>query len=60
VQQFRIEIDQERRAREVADITESEYFQQLLGKAQKLRNRVRADEEGGLQGNTVKKLDNEV
>lgn len=60
MQQFRIEIDQERRAREVADITESEYFQQLLGKAQKLRNRVRADEEGGLQGNTVKKLDNEV
>ena len=44
VQQLRIEIDQERRAREVADITESEYFQQLLGKADELRNRVRADE----------------
>ena len=44
VQQLRIEIDQERRAREVAEITESDYFQQLLGKAQELRNRVKADE----------------
>lgn len=44
VQQLRIEIDHERRAREVADITESEYFQQLLGKADELRHRVKADE----------------
>src|SRR6266571_4554033 len=44
VQQLRIEIDQERRAREVADITESDYFQQLLGKADELRNKARADE----------------
>ncbi len=44
VQQLRIEIDQERRAREVADITESDFFQQLLGKADELRNRARADE----------------
>src|SRR5215472_31141 len=44
MQQLRIEIDQERRAREVADITESEYFQQLLGKADELRNRARVDE----------------
>jgi two-component system cell cycle response regulator len=44
VQQLRIEIDQERRAREVADITESDYFQQLLGRADELRNRARADE----------------
>src|SRR5215470_16050583 len=44
VQQLRIEIDQERRAREVAEITESEYFQQLLGKADELRHRVKADE----------------
>src|SRR5881409_1535766 len=44
VQQLRIEIDQERRARDVADITESEYFQQLLGKADELRHRVKADE----------------
>jgi hypothetical protein len=43
-QQLRIEIDQERRAREVADISESNYFQQLLGKADELRNRARADE----------------
>src|SRR5881394_3986365 len=57
VQQLRIEIDQERRASEVADITESDYFQQLLGKADELRNRARADEEDGMQGNAVHKLD---
>src|SRR5438034_2745221 len=56
LQQLRIEIDQERRAREVADITESDYFQQLLGKADELRNRVRADKEDGMQGSTVQKL----
>ena len=44
VQQLRIEIDQTRKAREVADITESDYFQQLLGKADELRNRVRSGE----------------
>src|SRR5436305_3734233 len=44
VQQLRIEIDQERSAREVAEITESDYFQQLLGKADELRNRVREEE----------------
>src|SRR2546430_844148 len=44
VQQLRIEIDQERRAHEVAEITESDYFQQLLGRAEELRNRARADE----------------
>src|SRR6266513_6465806 len=40
VQQLRIEIDHARKTREVADIAESEYFQQLLGKADELRNRV--------------------
>jgi two-component system cell cycle response regulator len=44
VQQLRIEIDHAGKAREVAEITESDYFQQLLGKAQELRNRVKADE----------------
>jgi CheY-like chemotaxis protein len=44
VQQLRIEIDHARKTREVADITESEYFQQLLGKADELRYRVKADE----------------
>jgi two-component system cell cycle response regulator len=44
VQQLRIEIDQARKAREVAEITESDYFQQLLGKAEELRNRTRANE----------------
>src|SRR2546429_6898581 len=44
VQQLRIEIEQERRASEVAEITESDFFQQLLGRADELRNRARADE----------------
>ena len=44
VQQLRIEIDHARKTREVADIAESEYFQQLLGKADELRNRVKADD----------------
>src|SRR5437868_1827564 len=44
VQQLRIEIDQERRASEVAEITESDYFQQLLGKAEELRNRIKDNE----------------
>src|SRR5215469_5570501 len=48
MQQLRIEIDQTRKAREVADITENEYFQQLLGKADELRNRARASEEDGV------------
>jgi CheY-like chemotaxis protein len=54
VQQLRIEIDQERRAHEVADITESEYFQQLLGKADELRSLARADEEDDMQEKTVR------
>src|SRR5258708_24137081 len=44
VQQLRIEIDQARHASEVAEITESDFFQQLLGRADELRNRARADE----------------
>ncbi|HEX6554913.1 MAG TPA: response regulator [Ktedonobacteraceae bacterium] len=44
VQQLRIEIDHAKKAREVAEITESDYFQRLLGKADELRNRVMADE----------------
>jgi len=54
VQQLRIEIDQERRASEVAEITESEYFQQLLGKADELRNRARADAEDDTQEKTAR------
>jgi len=60
VQQLRIEIDQARRAREVADITESEYFQQLLGKADELRKRTRADKEDGIPENAANKLDSEA
>jgi two-component system cell cycle response regulator len=44
VQQLRIEIDQARNASEVAEITESDFFQQLLGRADELRNRARTDE----------------
>ncbi|GAC1342278.1 MAG: hypothetical protein NVS4B7_05000 [Ktedonobacteraceae bacterium] len=44
VQQLRIEIDHGRKAREVAEITESDYFQQLLGKAEEFRHRARTDE----------------
>ena len=43
VQRLRIEIDQTRKASEVAEITESDYFQQLLGKAEELRNRAGGD-----------------
>jgi CheY-like chemotaxis protein len=45
---------QERRAREVTDTTESEYFQQLLGIADELRNRARADEEDDMQEKTAR------
>jgi len=57
VHQLRIEIDQERSAREVAEITESDYFQQLLGKAQELRKRARGDQEDGMQGNAAQTPD---
>ena len=57
VLQLRIEIDQERSAREVAEITESDYFQQLLGKAQELRKRARGDQEDGMQGNAAQTPD---
>ena len=60
VLQLRIEIDQERRAREVADITESDYFQQLLGKAEELRNRIKDHEEDGMQEKAAKELDPEA
>jgi hypothetical protein len=60
VQQLRIEIDQERRARDVADITESDYFQQLLGRAEELRHRIKDNEEDGMQENAAKELDPEA
>jgi methyl-accepting chemotaxis protein len=37
VQELRIEIDESKKAHQVADITENEYFQQLQYKVQKLR-----------------------
>ena len=60
VHQLRIEIDQERSAREVAEITESDYFQQLLGKAQELRNRARGDQDDGMQEQTAREPDGSV
>src|SRR6266550_5398268 len=56
VQQLRIEIDQARKTRDVADITESEYFQRLLGKADELRERAGADKEDGIRESSANKL----
>jgi CheY-like chemotaxis protein len=39
VQELRIQIDESKKAREVAEITENEYFQQLQSKARRLRDR---------------------
>jgi hypothetical protein len=39
VQQLRIEIDEARTARQVAEITETDYFQDLQRKADQLRIR---------------------
>jgi two-component system, cell cycle response regulator len=39
VQELRIEIDEARKARQVAEITETEYFQQLRKKAKELREK---------------------
>src|SRR5205809_6240843 len=54
VQQLHIEIDQARNASEVAEITESDFFQQLLSRADELRNRARADEEDDMQEKTAR------
>jgi two-component system cell cycle response regulator len=43
VQQLRIEIDEVRTARQVAEITETDYFQDLQRKADQLRFRADAD-----------------
>jgi hypothetical protein len=39
VRELRIEIDEVKKARQVAEITESEYFQQLQQKARRLRSK---------------------
>jgi GAF domain-containing protein len=39
IQALRIEIDEERRSRKVAEITESDYFQRLRSRARELRDR---------------------
>jgi HAMP domain-containing protein len=39
VQELRVEIDQVRRARQVAEITETEYFEQLRDKAEEIRSK---------------------
>jgi hypothetical protein len=39
VHELRVEIDEAKKAREVAEITETEYFRDLCAKAQRLRQR---------------------
>jgi hypothetical protein len=39
VQQLRVEVDQARRARQVAEITQTDYFQNLKQQARALRDR---------------------
>jgi CheY-like chemotaxis protein len=46
VQQLRVEVDEARKAKQVAEITETGYFQALQQKAQELRRRM-GKEEGG-------------
>jgi CheY-like chemotaxis protein len=48
VLQLRVEIDQTRKAREVAEIAESDYFKELQDKVHTLRGRRRADDSGGV------------
>lgn len=38
IQQLRIELNEARQARQVTEITETDYFQQLQAKAEDLRN----------------------
>jgi two-component system cell cycle response regulator len=45
VQDLRVEIDEVKKARQVAEITETEYFRDLCAKAQRLRERQRQDHE---------------
>jgi DNA-binding response OmpR family regulator len=45
VRQLRVEIDEGRKARQVAEITETDYFQQLKVRAQELKARKRPDNE---------------
>jgi DNA-binding response OmpR family regulator len=47
VQKLRIEIDESRKQREVAQIMESDFAQELLNKANRLRQRMRKGGEGG-------------
>jgi CheY-like chemotaxis protein len=43
--QLRVQVDQSKKARQVAEVTETEYFQQLQQRAAELRNRVRSAED---------------
>jgi len=43
VQDLRVEIDEVKKARQVAEITETEYFRELCAKAQRLRQRQQED-----------------
>jgi DNA repair ATPase RecN len=47
IQELRIEIDRARQARQVSEITESDYFQQLRRSAEELRRTVARDDAAG-------------
>jgi hypothetical protein len=47
IENLRIEIDETQRAREVAQITETQYFQQLQEQASRLRSRERGGKSNG-------------
>jgi two-component system cell cycle response regulator len=46
VQELRVEIDEVKKARQVAEITETEYFRELCAKAERLRQRQQQDDAG--------------
>jgi two-component system cell cycle response regulator len=46
VQDLRVEIDEVKKARQVAEITETEYFRELCAKAERLRQRQQQDDAG--------------
>jgi HAMP domain-containing protein/putative methionine-R-sulfoxide reductase with GAF domain len=46
IQQLRIEVDEAKKARQVAEITTTEYFQKLQAEAQRLRDEMRAPSQG--------------
>jgi DNA repair ATPase RecN len=50
VRELRIEIDEARQARKVAEITDSDYFRELRGRAAELRRSVGGESRPGAEG----------